>query len=228
MSIIADIVKKALIEEKENSDQIITNNEYDWDQMAIDNDNPGSFENEELTDGESVNKVIDDIPTKKDKEDNCTCGNEPCTCNQNKELVPSDESVSLHEATMSDIPHEIDDKIHDLGDMRFDLEQTRKNWDLSGVELEPLDDILEKIDDLVQNMYDNGALLADDTVGEEGSDKEDEEDTETEEEDVEETEEKDSEEESDEESEDEEEDDKEKEESAFSKMINNVLTEMAE
>lgn len=70
----------------------------------------------------------------------------------------------LSEATMSDIPHEIDDQIHKLKDMRFDLEETEKNWKLAGLDTKPLLDVINSINGLIENMYNNGAKLADQEV----------------------------------------------------------------
>ena len=71
---------------------------------------------------------------------------------------------SMKEATMNDIPHEIDDQIHTLKDMRFELEQTKKNWNIAGVETQPMDEVLKKIDDLIASLYQNGAKMADDEI----------------------------------------------------------------
>lgn len=70
----------------------------------------------------------------------------------------------LKEATMSDIPHEIDDQIHKLKDMRFELEETEKNWKLAGLDTKPLLDVISSINNLIENMYSNGAKLADQEV----------------------------------------------------------------
>lgn len=70
----------------------------------------------------------------------------------------------LKEATMSDIPHEIDDQIHKLKDMRFELEETEKNWKLAGLDTKPLLDVITSINNLIENMYSNGAKLADQEV----------------------------------------------------------------
>ena len=66
----------------------------------------------------------------------------------------------LSEATMSDIPHEIDDQIHKLKDMRFELEETEKNWKLAGLDTKPLLDVITSINNLIEIMYSNGAKLA--------------------------------------------------------------------
>lgn len=70
----------------------------------------------------------------------------------------------LKEATMSDIPHEIDDQIHKLKDMRFDLEETQKNWKLAGLDTTPLSNVITGINELIHSMYNNGAKLADQEV----------------------------------------------------------------
>ncbi len=83
---------------------------------------------------------------------------------------------SITEAVMNDIPHEIDDQIHTLKDMRFDLEQTQKNWNIAGLKTEPMDEILKNIDDLIASLYQNGAKMADDEISKGNSEepKEDE------------------------------------------------------
>lgn len=72
----------------------------------------------------------------------------------------------LKEATMSDIPHEIDDQIHKLKDMRFELEETEKNWKLAGMDTNPLSDIISEINKLIEVMYAKGANLANQTIKE--------------------------------------------------------------
>lgn len=72
----------------------------------------------------------------------------------------------LKEATMSDIPHEIDDQIHKLKDMRFELEETQKNWDLAGMDTTPLSNIINEINKLIEVMYSKGANLANQTIKE--------------------------------------------------------------
>jgi len=119
----------------------------------------------------------------KSKEKCPRCGESPCRCSiKNLEnLVNSydkKESTML-EATMNDIPHEIDDQIHTLKDMRFELEQTKKNWNIAGLETQPMDAILQQIDELIASLYQNGAKMADDEVSkgsseEEQTDKEEE------------------------------------------------------
>lgn len=167
---ISEIIKKALTE-MNSSEEIINDNIVDWDETSIYNEEPGSFEAQELTDGDPLNKHLEDIPTKQDKEHE-----EDGTA----EVQVVQVDAQLHEATMADIPHEIDDGIHELGNMRHDLEQTKKNWDLSGIEIEPLDDLLAGIDDLVNKFYKNGAAIADDqlaTAEEEKADEESDEKT---------------------------------------------------
>ena len=82
---------------------------------------------------------------------------------------------TLTEATMSDIPHEIDDQIHTLKDMRFDIEQTQKNWDLAGMDTTPMDDITSEINHLVSVLYQKGAELADQEIAKSISDTDEEE-----------------------------------------------------
>ena len=72
----------------------------------------------------------------------------------------------LKEATMSDIPHEIDDQIHKLKDMRFELEETQKNWKLAGMDTNPLSDIISEINKLIEVMYSKGANLANQAIKE--------------------------------------------------------------
>ena len=85
------------------------------------------------------------------------------------------EIQELTEATLSDIPHEIDDQIHNLKDMRFDTEETKKNWDLAGMDTQPLEDIKDEINNLISVMYQKGAELADQEISKSISDKVDEE-----------------------------------------------------
>ena len=73
-------------------------------------------------------------------------------------------SMPVTEAVMNDIPHEIDDQIHTLKDMRFELEQTKKNWDIAGVETQPMDEVLSNIDGLIASLYQNGAKMTDDEI----------------------------------------------------------------
>jgi len=170
---IADIVNEVLKEQRDSSEDIIQQNEITYEDMSIEQHEPGAFGSRELTDGESVNTNIEDIPTKQEveaqehsSEEECGCDDPNCPCHQKEE--------SLVEATMNDLPHEIDEPIHALKDIRFDLEQTEKNWDLAGIETEPLDDILANIDDLVAKIYKNGAKLADeqlDAASEESEEK---------------------------------------------------------
>ncbi len=82
------------------------------------------------------------------------CGKEICVC----------DKESITEAVMNDIPHEIDDQIHTLKDMRFELEQTKKNWDIAGVETQPMDAVLNDIDGLIASLYQNGAKMANDEI----------------------------------------------------------------
>lgn len=152
---IAEIVQEALKEQRDSSEEIIQSNEITYEDMSIEKHEPGAFDSKELTDGEPVNANIDEIPTKSDLEGekSCECGCEgECHCH---------EESALSEATMNDLPHEIDDEIHSLKDIRFDLDQTKLNWDLSGIDTTPLDDILANVDNLVANMYQNGAKMAD-------------------------------------------------------------------
>lgn len=81
---------------------------------------------------------------------------------------------TLIEATMSDIPHEIDDQIHTLKDMRFDVEETQKNWDLAGMDTKPMDDITSEINNLISVMYQKGAELADQEIAKSISNTEEE------------------------------------------------------
>jgi len=81
-----------------------------------------------------------------------------------KDADEDENSNILSEATMSDIPHEIDDQIHTLKDMRFDIEETEKNWDLAGMDTKPMDNIKNSINDLIEIMYQNGAELADQEI----------------------------------------------------------------
>lgn len=127
------------------------------------------------------------------KEEKCPCcGKSPCECGpdcecgckkdeevkegigdtirkigdqikQNLQNLP-EATMPITEAVMNDIPHEIDDQIHTLKDMRFELEQTKKNWDIAGVETQPMDEVLTNIDGLIASLYQNGAKMADDEI----------------------------------------------------------------
>ena len=95
-----------------------------------------------------------------------------------QETEESQENITestLTEAKMADIPHEIDDQIHTLKDMRFDIEQTQKNWDLAGMDTTPMDDINSEINHLVSVLYQKGAELADQEIAKSISDTEEEE-----------------------------------------------------
>lgn len=212
---IAEIVQEALKEQRDSSEEIIQSNEITYEDMSIEKHEPGAFDSKELTDGESVNTNIEDIPTKSDVEGekHCECGCEgECHCDEGCDCSCHKEST-LSEATMNDLPHEIDDEIHTLKDVRFDLDQTKLNWDLSGIDTTPLDDILANIDNLVANMYQNGAKMADEELAKSEAEAEDSAAEEVDE--VEQTEEPEVEEESTEE----------KKESATQAMIERILTE---
>lgn len=92
------------------------------------------------------------------------CGKTPCECPENCECHCTDKKETVTEAVMNDIPHEIDDQIHTLKDMRFELEQTKKNWNIAGVETQPMDQVLKDIDGLIASLYQNGAKMADDEI----------------------------------------------------------------
>lgn len=82
---------------------------------------------------------------------------------QKKKVV---ESKTLAEATMNDIPHEIDDVVHDLASNRTKMEDLRKTWEAAHFEdLTPLDAIIKGLEELTKLVYDNGALLADQLIG---------------------------------------------------------------
>lgn len=91
------------------------------------------------------------------------CGKSPCECGDECECG-CDKKETVTEAVMNDIPHEIDDQIHTLKDMRFELEQTKKNWNIAGVETQPMDQVLSDIDGLIASLYQNGAKMADDEI----------------------------------------------------------------
>lgn len=101
---------------------------------------------------------------KEEKEDKCPCcGESPCKCGPDCECKCNKKEF-VTEAVMNDIPHEIDDQIHTLKDMRFELEQTKKNWNIAGVETQPMDQVLKDIDGLIASLYQNGAKMADDEI----------------------------------------------------------------
>lgn len=100
----------------------------------------------------------------KEGEEKCKCcGESPCKCGPDCECK-CNKKESVTEAVMNDIPHEIDDQIHTLKDMRFELEQTKKNWNIAGVETQPMDQVLKDIDGLIASLYQNGAKMADDEI----------------------------------------------------------------
>ena len=102
--------------------------------------------------------------TESEKEEKCPCcGESPCKCGPDCECG-CDKKESITEAVMNDIPHEIDDQIHTLKDMRFELEQTKKNWNIAGVDTQPMDKVLSDIDGLIASLYQNGAKMADDEI----------------------------------------------------------------
>ena len=64
---------------------------------------------------------------------------------QKKKVV---ESKTLAEATMNDIPHEIDDVVHDLAANRTRMEDLRKTWEAAHfADLTPLDAIIKGLED---------------------------------------------------------------------------------
>ena len=106
------------------------------------------------------------------EEEKCPCcGESPCKCGPDCECNCKKEESVMTEAVMNDIPHEIDDQIHTLKDMRFDLEQTKKNWNIAGVDTQPMDKVLSDIDGLIASLYQNGAKMADDELSK-GSEEE--------------------------------------------------------
>ncbi len=72
---------------------------------------------------------------------------------------------SLTEATMNDIPHEIDDVVHCLKQLRFDMEELHKTWEQAQMNLAPLDNIILGLNSLIKTVYSEGAKLADQQVG---------------------------------------------------------------
>lgn len=167
---------RALREEIEKSQDIIDANTIDWSATEIDPAQPGSFSDEELTDARNVTRNLENPLDKKN--DECDCNDPNCPCHKHEEPKPEEgsddeeddseervfgESVKT-EATMNDIPHEIDDKIHGIRDMIFDLEETKKNWELSGIDTKPLDALIGDFGNVISSLYDNGAKLADETL----------------------------------------------------------------
>ena len=108
---------------------------------------------------ELANAILPDSESKEDSEED------------SEEVSES----TLTEATMADIPHEIDDQIHTLKDMRFDVEETQKNWNLAGMDTKPMDDITSEINNLISVMYQKGAELADQEIAKSISNTEEEE-----------------------------------------------------
>ena len=111
---------------------------------------------------EKLSQELAKINTEEEEKCPC-CGKSPCECGPDCDCK-CDKQESMTEAVMNDIPHEIDDQIHTLKDMRFELEQTKKNWDIAGVETQPMDEVLANIDGLIASLYQNGAKMADDEI----------------------------------------------------------------
>lgn len=88
---------------------------------------------------------------------------------QSKRKLSESKEVSkqaLTEATMNDIPHEIDDTVHALASERVRLEDLRKTWEAAGFkDLTALDDIIKGLVDLTTLVYTKGAYLADQKIG---------------------------------------------------------------
>lgn len=80
-----------------------------------------------------------------------------------EKTVPHKKTIT--EATMNDIPHEIDDVVHKLKDLRFDMEELIKTWEKANMDLVPLHEILNGINSLIEVVYNNGAKLADQQIG---------------------------------------------------------------
>lgn len=80
-----------------------------------------------------------------------------------EKTVPHKKTIA--EATMNDIPHEIDDVVHKLKDLRFDMEELIKTWEKANMDLVPLHEILNGINSLIEVVYNNGAKLADQQIG---------------------------------------------------------------
>lgn len=165
---------RALREEIEKSQDIIDANTIDWTSTEIDPNDPGSFSEVELTDARNATRNLESPFDKKD-DDACNCDDPNCPCHQEEE--PTDDETEedeedsrvfgesvVKEATMADIPHEIDDPIHCLRDIIFRLEETKKNWELSGIDVQPLEDIIANTNDLIECMYENGAKLGDEKL----------------------------------------------------------------
>lgn len=86
---------------------------------------------------------------------------------QKKKVVESkNDSKALTEATMNDIPHELDDVVHELAELRTKLEDLHKTWEAAGfANLAPLDEITKGVEALTKLVYDNASLLADQEIG---------------------------------------------------------------
>lgn len=113
---------------------------------------------------DAAEKLAQELANVQEAEEKCPCcGESPCKCGPDCECG-CDKKESITEAVMNDIPHEIDDQIHTLKDMRFDLEQTKKNWNIAGVDTQPMDKVLSDIDGLIASLYQNGAKMADDEI----------------------------------------------------------------
>lgn len=80
-----------------------------------------------------------------------------------EKAIPHKKTIT--EATMNDIPHEIDDVVHQLKSIRFDMEELIKTWEKANMDLAPLHEILNGVNSLIEVVYNNGAKLADQQIG---------------------------------------------------------------
>lgn len=84
-----------------------------------------------------------------------------------KKIAESKQAaIALKEAKMSEIPHEIDNVIHFLAQIRIDMEHLQTTWASAGFsDLTPLAEIIKGVVDLTNFVYMQGALLADQQIG---------------------------------------------------------------
>ena len=81
---------------------------------------------------------------------------------EQKKIAHAIKKLPISEATMSDIPHEIDDVVHSLAQERIRMEDLYRTWETAGFhDLSPLDKIITGLRELTELVYEQGCLLAD-------------------------------------------------------------------
>lgn len=81
---------------------------------------------------------------------------------EQKKIAHAIKKLPISEATMSDIPHEVDDVVHALAQERIRMEDLYRTWETAGFnDLSPLDKIITGLRELTELVYEQGCLLAD-------------------------------------------------------------------